>query len=157
YALGLVYWLYERPLETTEGYLNDYFGKKKGKQEIADANIKVLRAGYNFGETAEIFFERYQVQKAAISPGKYRKIIGNEALAMGLVAGTKLADKTLVYCSYPITPATDLLHDLAALRNFGVKTFQAEDEIAAACAALGASFAGQLGVCGTSGPGVCLK
>ena len=157
YALGLVYWLYDRPLDTTVRHLQDYFGKKKNLPKVADANCDALRAGYNFGETAEIFFEQYQVRKAAIAPGKYRKITGNEALAMGLIAGAQMATKELVYCSYPITPASDLLHNLAPMKHFGVKTFQAEDEIAAACAAIGASFAGQLGVCGTSGPGVCLK
>jgi len=116
-----------------------------------------LKSGYYFGETAEIFPVRYRVARANIKPGKYRKITGNEALAMGLVSASKLSGKGLVYCSYPITPASTILHSLAGMRHFGVKTFQAEDEIAAVCAAIGASFAGQLGVTGTSGPGLCLK
>ncbi len=157
WSLGLIYWLYDRPLDTTIKYLNDYFGVKKKMPQVAEANIKALKSGYYFGETAEIFPVRYHVPRATITPGKYRKITGNEAIAMGLVTGAKLADKTLVYCSYPITPASDILHNLSAMRNFGVKTFQAEDEIAAVCAAIGASFAGQYGVTGTSGPGLALK
>lgn len=157
YALGLVYWLYNRPLDTTIDFLNNYFGKKKSLPKIAQTNIDALKSGYYFGETAEIFTARYHVPRAAITPGKYRKIIGNEALAMGLVAAAKLSRKDIVYCSYPITPASTLLHSLAQMRNYGVKTFQAEDEIAAVCAAIGASFAGQIGVCGTSGPGLALK
>jgi 2-oxoglutarate/2-oxoacid ferredoxin oxidoreductase subunit alpha len=157
FALGVVFWLYDRPLTVTENYLNDYFGKKKKLPEVADANVKALRAGYYFGETAELFPAHYRVDRARVAPGKYRKVIGNEAVALGLVAGAKLAGKTLIYCSYPITPASDILHTLAAMRNYGVKTFQAEDEIAAICAAIGASFAGQLGATGTSGPGLALK
>jgi 2-oxoglutarate ferredoxin oxidoreductase subunit alpha len=157
FALGLVYWLYDRPLDTTVNYLNSYFGKKKNLPQVAEANIKVLTAGHAFGETAELFPVRYQVGKAKIQPGRYRRITGNEAAAMGLVAASKLSGKTLVYCTYPITPASDILHSLAAMKHFGVKTFQAEDEIAAICSAIGASFAGQLGVTGTSGPGLALK
>jgi len=157
YALGLVYWLFDRPLTTTEKNLTDTFAVKKGKPEIADANIRALRAGWNFGETAEIFLSRYTVPKASITAGKYRKVMGNEALAMGLTTASKLAGKDLCYCTYPITPATDILHNLAPMKHFGVKTFQAEDEIAAVCAAIGASFAGQMGVTGTSGPGLALK
>jgi len=157
FALGIVYWLYDRPLKTTEGYLNDYFGDKKKMLEVAEANIKALRAGYYFGETAELFPARYEVKAASIAAGRYRKVSGNEALATGLIAASQLAEKTLIYCSYPITPASDILHHLAAARQYGVKTFQAEDEIAACCAAIGASFAGQLGVTGTSGPGLALK
>lgn len=157
YALGLVYWLYDRPLDVTIGYLDDYFSKKKKLPVVAQANITALKAGYHFGETAEIFAGRYQVAKAQVAPGKYRKITGNEAAALGCVVAAKLAGKQLIYCSYPITPASDILHSLSALRNYGVKTFQAEDEIAAMCAAIGASFAGQLAVTGTSGPGLALK
>ncbi|MCC7192361.1 MAG: 2-oxoacid:acceptor oxidoreductase subunit alpha [Phycisphaeraceae bacterium] len=157
FALGLVYWLYDRPLDTTIGYLEDYFGKKKKLPQVASANVTALRAGYYFGETAEIFPVRYTVAKAPITPGRYRKITGNEAIAMGLVTASKLAKKDLIYCSYPITPASDILHSLASMRNFGVKTMQAEDEIAAVCAAIGVSFGGQLGVTGTSGPGLALK
>jgi len=125
--------------------------------EVASANIKALRAGYYFGETAEIFQNQYKVDRAAITPGRYRKITGNEALAMGLITASQLSGKQLIYCSYPITPASDVLHYLAAMRHFGVKTFQAEDEIAACCAAIGVSFAGELAVTGTSGPGLALK
>lgn len=157
WALGLVYWLYDRPLETTIRYLDELFAKKKGRPEVAAANVAALKAGYYFGETAEMFPVRYDVAKAPIEPGKYRKIVGNEALAMGLVAASKLSGKGLVYCSYPITPASTVLHALAAMRNYGVKTFQAEDEIAAVCAAIGVSFAGKIGVTGTSGPGLALK
>lgn len=157
FALGLVYWLYDRPLDTTIKFFHDYYAKAKDMPQVAEANAKALKAGYYFGETAEIFSVRYHVAKAEVAPGAYRKVTGNEALAMGLVTATKLAGKDLVYCSYPITPASSILHSLASMRQHGAKTFQAEDEIAAACAAIGASFAGQLGVCGTSGPGFSLK
>jgi len=157
FALGVVYWLYDRPLDTTINHLNSYFGVKKKLPEVAEANVKALKSGYFFGETAEIFTERYRVPKASIAPGKYRKITGNEALAMGLITAAQLAAKKLIYCSYPITPASDILHALAPMKHFGVKTFQAEDEIAAVCAAIGAGFAGQIGVTGTSGPGLALK
>lgn len=157
FALGLIYWMYDRPLDTTIRYLENYFGKKKKLPQVATANVNALKSGYYFGETAEVFPARYQVAKASITPGRYRKVTGNEAVSMGLVTASKLAKKSVVYCSYPITPASDVLHNLAALRNYGVKTFQAEDEIAAVCAAIGASFAGQLGMTGTSGPGLALK
>jgi len=157
YALGLVYWLYDRPLEPTIKFLQNFFGKKKGKPEVAEANEKALRAGHSFGETAEIFIHKYQVSKADIPPGKYRRITGNEALAIGLVTASELAKKDLIYCTYPITPASDILHNLAMMKHYGVKTVQAEDEIAAVCAAIGASFAGQMAVTGTSGPGLALK
>ncbi len=157
FALGLIYWIYDRPLETTVRYLEGYFGKKKKLPHIAQANVNALKSGYYFGETAEIFPVRYYIAKAAITPGKYRKVTGNEAMAMGLITASKLAEKSLIYCTYPITPASDILHHLAAMRHYGVKTFQAEDEIAAVCAAIGASFAGQIGVTGTSGPGLALK
>ena len=157
WALGLVYWMYDRSIDTTVKYMEDYFGKKKNLPEVAAANVKAIKSGYYFGETAELFPVRYQVAKAPIAPGRYRKVTGNEAAAMGLVTASKLAGKTLIYCSYPITPASDILHNLAPMRNFGVKTFQAEDEIAAVCAAIGVSFTGQMGVTGTSGPGLALK
>lgn len=157
FALGLIYWLYQRPIDTTVHYLEDYFGKKKKLPQVAEANIKTLKAGYFFGETTEMFPVRFHVARAPVAPGRYRKIGGNEATAIGLATAAQLASKTLVYCSYPITPASDVLHSLAAMRNFGVKTFQAEDEIAAMCSAIGVSFAGQLGVTGTSGPGLALK
>jgi 2-oxoglutarate ferredoxin oxidoreductase subunit alpha len=157
WALGLVYWLFDRPLDTTIDHINDTFRKRKNLPVVADANVRALQSGFNYGETAEIFTERFAVNKADIKPGTYRKITGNEALAMGLIAASNLSGKTLVYCSYPITPASDILHNLAPMKHYGVKTFQAEDEIAACCAAIGASFAGQLGVTGTSGPGLALK
>ncbi|MEM7626797.1 MAG: 2-oxoacid:acceptor oxidoreductase subunit alpha [Planctomycetota bacterium] len=157
WALGLVYWLFERPLENTIKNLKQTFEVRKQMPEVAEANIRALRAGYDFGETAELFPVTYAVPEADIAPGKYRKITGNEALAMGLVTASQLAGKSLIYCSYPITPASDILHYLAPQKHFGVKTFQAEDEIAACCAAIGASFAGQLAVTGTSGPGLALK
>ena len=157
YALGLVYWLFERPLDATVNYLTDYFTKEKGKPEIADINVRALRAGFNFGETAEIFTERYQVAPARLRKGRYRRISGNEATALGLVVAAKKADRRLIYSGYPITPASELLHHLSRLKQYGVRTFQAEDEIAAICAAIGASFAGDLSVTGTSGPGMALK
>ena len=157
FALGLIYWLYDRPIETTVNFLDSYYGQKKNLPQIAEANIASLKAGFFFGETAEIFPVRYHVARAAIKPGKYRKVSGNEALAMGLISAATLAQKQLIYCSYPITPASDILHALAAMRHFGVKTFQAEDEIAAVCAAIGVAYTGQLGVTGTSGPGLALK
>jgi len=155
YALGLIYWLYDRPLDTTIHFINSKFGKKN--PAVAKANIDALNAGYFFGETTEMFLTRYHIPKAQVKPGTYRKITGNEASAIGLVVGAHLAGKQAIYCSYPITPATDILHNLATMRQYGVKTFQAEDEIAAICAAIGVSFAGQLGITGTSGPGLALK
>ncbi|MEM8494972.1 MAG: 2-oxoacid:acceptor oxidoreductase subunit alpha [Planctomycetota bacterium] len=157
WALGLVYWLFDRPLETTEQHLNQTFAVRKKLPKVAEANIKSLRAGWNFGETAEIVNERYTVQPAEIKPGLYRKVTGNEALAMGLITAGNLAGKEVVYATYPITPASDILHNLAPMKHYGVKTVQAEDEIAAVCMAIGASFAGQLGITGTSGPGLALK
>ena len=155
FALGMVYWLYGRPLEPTLKFFEAKFGKKA--PAVALANSLALKAGYNYGETAEIFNEQYQIPKAKLAPGKYRKITGNEAVALGMVTAGQLAKKELVYCSYPITPASDILHELSSLKNFGVITFQAEDEIAAMGAAIGASFGGALGCTGTSGPGVALK
>ncbi len=157
YALGIVYWLFDRPVETTERYLNKYFAEGKKKPEIAAANIKALNAGYYFGETAELFPARYSVAPAKLEPGKYRKISGNEATALGFVTAARKAGKQLVYASYPITPASDILHQLARLKHFGVKTFQAEDEIAAVCAAIGVSYAGEFALTGSSGPGIALK
>ena len=157
FALGIIFWLYARPLKTTIEYLDSYFNKKKKMPDVAIANINALKAGYYLGETAELFPVKYQVSKAQIKPGKYRKITGNEATAVGLVAASQLASLPLTYCTYPITPASDILHNLAALRNYNVKTFQAEDEIAGICAAIGVSFTGQIGVTGTSGPGLALK
>ncbi|HYW73010.1 MAG TPA: 2-oxoacid:acceptor oxidoreductase subunit alpha, partial [Pyrinomonadaceae bacterium] len=154
FALGVLYWLYDRPLEPTLNWINAKFRKNP---ELAKANEVVLKTGYNFAETTEVFTTAYTVKKAVIAPGRYRKITGNEATAIGFVAAAELAGRTLFYGSYPITPASDILHELARHKNFGVKTFQAEDEIAAVCAAIGASFAGHVGLTGTSGPGVALK
>ena len=154
YALGLAYWLFGRSMEATERWIKDKFG---GKPAVADANLRALRAGYYFGETAEMFPARYLVGPAKIAPGRYRKVTGNEAMAMGLVTAAKLANKPLFYGSYPITPASDILHELARHKNFDVRTFQAEDEIAAMTSVVGAAFAGAFAVTGTSGPGVALK
>jgi 2-oxoglutarate ferredoxin oxidoreductase subunit alpha len=154
WALGLMYWLFDRPLEPTLRWIEEKFKKNP---ELAKANATALRAGYAYADASEIFTTHYRVKKARIAPGVYRKITGNEALALGLIAASELAGRPLLYASYPITPASDILHELAMHKNFGVRTFQAEDEIAAVCAALGASFAGYLGATGTSGPGMCLK
>jgi 2-oxoglutarate ferredoxin oxidoreductase subunit alpha len=141
-------------MEPTYEWIRAKFSKLP---EIARANEIALRTGYNFADTTEVFTTHYTVKKAAITPGKYRKITGNEATAIGFITAAKLAGRPLFYGSYPITPASDILHELARHKNFGVKTFQAEDEIAAVCAAVGASFAGHVGLTGTSGPGVALK
>src|SRR4051812_29797619 len=154
FALGLVYWMYERPLEPTLRWIREKFAKNPA---VLEANTRTLKAGYNFGETTETMPVHYRVAKAQIKPGRYRKITGNEALALGLVTATQLSKIPLVYASYPITPASDILHQLAEMKRFGVRTFQAEDEIAAMGAAIGASFGGALGVTATSGPGICLK
>ncbi|MGE3804790.1 MAG: 2-oxoacid:acceptor oxidoreductase subunit alpha [Gemmataceae bacterium] len=154
FALGLVYWLYERPLEPTLRWIREKFAKNPA---VLEANTRTLRAGYNYGETTDSIAVHYRVPPATIKPGTYRKITGNEALAMGLVSAASLADIPLVYATYPITPASDILHYLADMKRFGVRTIQAEDEIAAIGMAIGASFGGALGVTATSGPGICLK
>lgn len=153
WALGLMYWLYDRPLEPTQRWIATKFKKP----EVQTANLTALKAGFAYAEAAEIFTTHYRVRRAAIAPGTYRNITGNEATALGFVAASVLAKRPLFYASYPITPASDILHELSIHKNFGVKTFQAEDEIAAMCAAIGASFAGNLGLTGTSGPGLALK
>ena len=157
FALGLVYWMYERPLEATLKWIKDKFGKKPETLPVMEANVKALKAGYNYGDTVEVMPVQYRVAKAKIEPGTYRKITGNEAIALGLVAASHLAKKTLVYSGYPITPASSILEQLADMKRHGVKTLQAEDEIAACGIAIGASFGGAIGVTGTSGPGICLK
>jgi 2-oxoglutarate ferredoxin oxidoreductase subunit alpha len=154
FALGVLYWLYDRPMENTLNWISSKFSKNP---ELAKANEIALKTGYNFADTTEVFTTHYTIKKAQIAPGKYRKITGNEATAIGFVAASQLAGRPLFYGSYPITPASDILHELSRHKSFGVKTFQAEDEIAAVCAAIGASFAGQIGLTGTSGPGVALK
>ncbi len=154
FALGLIYWLYERPLEPTLRWIREKFAKNPA---VLEANTRTLKAGYHFGDTTEAFPVHYRVPKAQIKPGKYRKITGNEATAMGLVTAATLANKALCYASYPITPASDILHQLSEMKKFGVRTVQAEDEIAAIGMAIGAAFGGAIGVTATSGPGVCLK
>ncbi len=154
FALGLMYWMYSRTTEATEEWIQEKFGKEP---KIAEANLKALKAGYYYGDTTEAFASRFEVKPAQLKPGLYRNITGNEATALGLVAASQKAGIPLYYASYPITPASDILHNLSVYKNFGVKTFQAEDEIAAAGAALGSSYAGNLAVTGTSGPGAALK
>ena len=152
FALGLMYWLYNRPMDSTLRWLE---GKFKG--DVLAANQRVLKAGHAFGETSELFPRSFVVPRAKIEPGHYRNITGNTALAWGIVAASQIMDRPVFLGAYPITPASDVLHEVSRYRHFGVKTFQAEDEIAAASAAIGASFAGSLGVCTTSGPGFVLK
>ena len=156
WTLGLVYWLFGRDRQATVDWLNQKFAKR---QDIADANIAALNAGHAFGETAEMpdGITAYIVPPADITPGHYRNITGFEAMAWGLAAGSILSKRSLVFASYPITPASTLLHALATMKDLGVTTFQAEDEIAAVCAAIGASFAGSIGITSSSGPGVALK
>ncbi len=156
WALGLVYWMFGRDRQATVDWLNEKFRKRS---EIAHANIAALNAGHAFGETAEVGEDlaAFSVPAAEIEPGLYRNVTGAEALSWGLVAGAQGAELKLVFCSYPITPASSLLHSLAGLKDHGVVTFQAEDEIAAVCAAIGASYAGGIGVTSSSGPGVALK
>jgi 2-oxoglutarate ferredoxin oxidoreductase subunit alpha len=154
FVLGFIYWIYNRNLETTIQFIERKFGKKP---EIVEANVKALKAGYHYGETSETFMMRYRVNPAKIKPGIYRSINGNPAAAIGLIAAAKKSGLPLFFASYPITPASDILHDLSRHKNFGVKTFQAEDEIAAICSAIGASFGGSLAVTASSGPGIALK
>lgn len=154
FVLGLLFWMYNRPMEPTIKFLQKKFGDEP---RIADANVKVLKTGYNFGETAELFTSRYTVDEADLQPGIYRNITGNESTVLGLVAATKKSDLPLFFGSYPITPASDILHGLSRHKNFGVTTFQAEDEIAAVSSAIGAAFGGHIGVTSSSGPGIALK
>jgi 2-oxoglutarate/2-oxoacid ferredoxin oxidoreductase subunit alpha len=154
FALGLVYWLYERDSKPTLEWVKEKFGKNPA---VAEANVRALRGGYNYGFSTESFTVHYQVPPARLAPGKYRKITGNEALAYGLATVAKLSATRVVYSGYPITPASDILHELSKLKHFGVVTFQAEDEIAAMAATVGAAFGGNLAVTASSGPGICLK
>jgi len=154
FALGLLCWMYGRPIETSETFIREKFARKP---EIAEANVLALRAGWNYGETTEAFASTFEVAPARLAPGEYRQISGNTALSYGIVAAGRLADVQVVLGSYPITPASDILHELSKHKNFNVLTFQAEDEIAGIGAALGASYGGALGVTSTSGPGVALK
>ncbi|MBI3783648.1 MAG: 2-oxoacid:acceptor oxidoreductase subunit alpha [Deltaproteobacteria bacterium] len=154
FALGVVSWLFQRPIEATENWIDQRFKKQP---DLAAANKRVLRAGYNFGDTTEIFASAFEIKPARIAPGKYRNITGNTALAIGFVAAAQQAGRPLFLGSYPITPASDILHELATFKNFNVVTFQAEDEIAGVGSALGAAFGGAIAITTTSGPGMCLK
>jgi len=154
FVLGFLYWMYNRNPENTINFLKEKFAKKP---DIMDSNIKVLQAGYNFGDTTETFTTRYSVKKAVMPPGNYRSIHGNQALTYGLIAASQKSGLQLFLGSYPITPASDILHELSRHKNFGIKTFQAEDEIAAISSAIGAAYGGSLGVTTTSGPGIALK
>jgi len=154
FALGLMFWLYERSMEPTLRWIEEKFSSKP---VIAEANARALKAGYAFGETTEIFHTHYRVKRASLPPGTYRNVTGNEATALGLVAAAQLAGRQMFLASYPITPASDILHQLSTYKHFGVKTFQAEDEIAAIGAAIGAAYGGSMGLTSTSGPGIALK
>lgn len=154
FVLGFLYWMYNRDMENTINFLKEKFGKKP---DILDSNIKVLQAGYNYGDTTETFTTTYKVEKAKMVPGVYRSIMGNQALAYGLIAAAQKSGLPLFLGSYPITPASDILHELSKYKNFGVRTFQAEDEIAAITSAIGAAYGGALGITTTSGPGMALK
>lgn len=154
FVLGFLYWMYSRDMESTLNFLKEKFGKK---DDILNANLKALQAGYNYGDTTETFTTRYKVEKAKMRPGTYRSIMGNQATAMGLVAASQKSGLQLFLGTYPITPASDILHELSKLKNFGIKTFQAEDEIAGITSAIGASYGGALAVTTTSGPGIALK
>ena len=154
FALGLMFWLYERSMDPTIGWIDAKFG---ARPVIAEANKRALKAGYAFGETTEAFHTHYRVRPAKLDPGTYRNITGNEAAALGFVAASRLAKRQLFYGSYPITPASDILHQLSGYKSFGVKTFQAEDEIAAMGASIGAAYGGALALTASSGPGIALK
>lgn len=154
FVLGFLYWLYNRDLQSTLSFLHEKFGKRA---EILESNIKALQAGYNYADTIEAFSSRYKVEKAKLPAGEYRGITGNTALAYGLVAASQKAGLPMFLGTYPITPASDILHELARYKNFNIRTFQAEDEIAGITAAIGAAYGGSLGVTTTSGPGMALK
>src|SRR6476620_793830 len=154
FVLGFLYWMYDRDMKNTEKFLDEKFSKKP---EILDSNLKALHAGYNYGDTTETFTTVYTVEKAKIESGTYRSVMGNQALAYGLIAASVKSGLTIFLGTYPITPASDILHELSRYKNFGIKTFQAEDEIAGISAAIGASYGGHLGVTTTSGPGIALK
>jgi 2-oxoglutarate/2-oxoacid ferredoxin oxidoreductase subunit alpha len=154
FVLGFLYWMYNRSTDYTINFLKEKFSKKP---DILNSNIKVLQAGYNYGDTTETFTTRYSVEKAKMPPGNYRSIMGNQALAYGLIAASQKSGLQLFLGSYPITPASDILHELSRHKSFGIKTFQAEDEIAAITSAIGAAYGGSLGVTATSGPGMALK
>ena len=149
-----MFWLYERSMAATEKWITEKFA---GKDAIAEANKRALNAGYAFGETTEIFHTHYRVPAAQLKPGTYRNITGNEATALGFVTAAKLAERDLFLASYPITPASDILHQLSGYKHLGIKTVQSEDEIAAIGAAVGAAYGGAMGMTTTSGPGMALK
>ena len=154
FVLGFLYWMYNREMENTISFFKEKFGKKP---EIFESNVKALQAGFNFGDTTETFTTRYHVDKAKMDPGTYRSIMGNQAVSYGLIAASQKSGLPLFLGSYPITPASDILHELSKYKSFGVKTFQAEDEIAAITSAIGASYGGSLGITTSSGPGIALK
>jgi 2-oxoglutarate/2-oxoacid ferredoxin oxidoreductase subunit alpha len=154
FVLGFLYWMYGRDMDNTINFLKDKFGKKP---EIFESNLKVLQAGFNFGDTTETFTTTYKVEKAKMQAGTYRSIMGNQALTYGLIAASQKSGLPMFLGSYPITPASDILHELSRHKNFGIRTFQAEDEIAAITSAIGAAYGGALGVTTTSGPGMALK
>ena len=154
FVLGFLYWMYGRDMDNTMNFLKEKFGKKP---EILESNIRVLQAGFNYGDTTETFHTTYKVEKAKMDPGVYRSIMGNQALAFGLISASQKSGLPLFLGSYPITPASDILHELSKYKNFGIRTFQAEDEIAAITSAIGAAYGGSLGVTTTSGPGMALK
>ncbi len=154
FVLGLLSWLYQRPVQGTAAWLENRFKQQAG---ILDANLRVLKAGWNYGETTELFVSSYQVPPAKIAPGLYRSVTGNSATALGFVAAAQRAGRPLFLGAYPITPASDILHELAGYKNYNVYTFQAEDEIAGICAAIGAAFGGAIAITATSGPGLDLK
>jgi 2-oxoglutarate ferredoxin oxidoreductase subunit alpha len=154
FVLGFLYWMYNRDMDSTIGFIQEKFGKKP---EIYESNVKALKAGYHYGDTTETFTTRYMVAKAKMDPGTYRSIMGNQAVSYGLIAASQKSGLQLFLGSYPITPASDILHELSKYKNFGIKTFQAEDEIAAITSAIGASYGGSLAVTTSSGPGIALK
>lgn len=154
FALGLVYWLYGRDLEPTIRYVNEKFATKP---DIIDANLTALRAGWNYGETTDAFASSYKVDKAKLPPGTYKNISGNVAMAYGVMTAAQLSGKELFLGSYPITPASDILHELSKFKNYGVRTLQAEDEIAAICSTIGAAYGGHMAITTSSGPGIALK
>ncbi len=154
FVLGFLYWMYNRDMENTIDFLKDKFGKKP---EILDSNVKVLQAGYNYGDTTETFTTTYSVEKAKMDAGNYRSIMGNQAVALGLMSASEKSGLPSFLGTYPITPASDILHDLSKYKQFGVRTYQAEDEIAGIASAIGASYGGALGVTTSSGPGIALK
>ncbi|OWY24660.1 2-oxoacid:acceptor oxidoreductase subunit alpha [Sphingobacteriales bacterium UPWRP_1] len=154
FVLGFLYWMYNRTMDSTTAFLQSKFKKQP---DILEANLRALKAGYNFGETTETFNARYEVKPAPMAPGRYRSIMGNQALVIGLITAAQKAGLPLFYGSYPITPASDILHGLAQYKHYGAITFQAEDEIAAICSAIGAAYGGNLAITGTSGPGMALK